>query len=425
MYDYQDLVLGAAIKYHKEYWPILKPYWNPEVFGELERIKIASAVLKSSDEGQPVCLPVIMKALNNENQLLLERIFAGAPIGMNVEWMLVQLNDWYNIRRHIPDLSHTIQQLLNAKIGDQTEGLLSDIKKISQNIYEARLEQTDCFAMPEVLESTVEKIVNRIEGKADLEKDWIKSSIEKLDGAIHGFKGGRFYIIAARPSVGKTSFATFVCLEAMKAGRKPLFFSNEMDKEEIMEKMISSMSGIPGGTLQKGALNDFQNTKLTEAVNQLAKMNILIDEKSGWSLEQLLSTVYKKHSKGECDMVFVDYLQQVRVPRSQNKHEQVSAVSDAMKKLSRDLQIPVIGLAQINRDAEKTNGKDVAPSLIHIKDSGSLEQDADVVMILHRKEDGFDDSYTNIDLRLAKNRHGNVGVCNLRFHHQICKYTQI
>ena len=422
-YDLQDMVLGAAMKYHDEYWHRLKPLWNPEVFLEIERMKIAKVILDISETNKPVCLPVILDALGNDSSLLVSRLYNYAPIEMNVEWMLRQLNDWYNIKKHVPDIGNVIQKIIAAKSTDKTDQLLNDLKNISQKMYEARSEQTDCFNMHQILESTIETILNRIEGKTDLEKDYVKSGLEKLDGSIMGLKGGRFYIIAARPSVGKTSFASFLCLEAMKQGRKPLFFSNEMSKEEIMEKMISSLSNISGSTLQTGALSDMQNAKLTESMNQLSKYKILIDEKSGWSLDQLLSTVYKKHSRGECDMVFVDYLQQVRVPKSQNKTEQVSIVSDAMKKLSRDLNIPVIGLAQINRDAEKTNGKDVAPSLIHIKDSGSLEQDADVVIILHRTEESHDESVTNIDLKLAKNRHGKVGTCHLKFNHLVCRYT--
>lgn len=422
-YDLQDMVLGAAMKYHDEYWTRFKPLWKPEIFLELERMKIAQVILNLSEAKKPVCLPVILDALGNDASLLVTRLYDYAPIGMNVEWMLRQLNDWYNIKKHVPDMGNVIQKIIAAKNTDKTDVLLTDLKNVSEKMYEARSEQSDCFSTNEILESTIETILNRIEGKDNLQNDNVRSGIEKLDNSIMGIKGGRFYIIAARPSVGKTSFASFLCLEAMKQGRKPLFFSNEMSKEEIMEKMISSISNIPGTVLQTGALTDMQNVRLTEAVNELSKYKILIDEKSGWSLDQLVSTVYQKHSRGQCDMVFVDYLQQVRVPKSQNKTEQVSIVSDAMKKLARDLNIPVIGLAQINRDAEKTNGKEMSPSLIHIKDSGSLEQDADVVIILHRPDDNSDETFTSIDLKLAKNRHGKVGTCYLKFNHHTCKYV--
>lgn len=411
------------MKYHDEHWYRLKPLWNPEVFLEIERIKIAKTILQISESDTPVCLPVILDAMGSDASMFVTKLYDYAPIEMNVEWMLRQLNDWYNIKKHVPEIGSVIQKIVASKSTDKTDDLLNDLKNISQKMYEARSDQSDCFSIEEILDSTIETILNRIENKSGIENEYIKSGLDKLDNSIMGLRGGRFYIIAARPSVGKTSFATYLCLEAMKQSRKPIFFSNEMSKEEIMEKMISSVSGIPGSTLQTGALTDVQNGMLTEAINRLAKYKILIDEKSGWSLDHLLSTVYKKHSRGQCDLVFVDYLQQVRVPKSQNKTEQVSIVSDAMKKLARDLNIPVIGLAQINRDAEKTNGKDIAPSLIHIKDSGSLEQDADVVIILHRTEESHDDNFTNIDLKLAKNRHGKVGTCSLKFNHHLCRYA--
>jgi replicative DNA helicase len=424
-YIYQDMVLGAVMAYHDKYWPSLKPLWNPEVFLEIERIKIATIIKNLADSNQTVCLPLIIDALKGEGTFLAERLYQSAPLQMNIDWMMSKMVDWYNIKKNIPDVSHVLHQIVNAKINDKAEELLNDLKNATDKMLKASTDQTNCFGTRDILESTIEKVLDRINNKDSNDKFYIKTNIQKLDDSITGFKGGRFYIIAARPSVGKTSFATHVCFEAMKQGKKPLFFSNEMSKEEIMEKMITSVSGIPNHKLQTGDLNDFQQEELTNAINALGKMDLLIDEQSGWSLDQLISTVHKKHVRGECDLVFVDYLQQVRVPKSLNKTEQVSIVSDAMKKLSRDLNIPVIGLAQINRESEKTNGKDMAPSLVHIKDSGSLEQDADVVFILHRPEVNDSENITNIDLKLAKNRHGKVGTTNLKFHHFVCRYTAI
>ncbi len=423
-YEYQDMVLGAVIRYHKEHWNRVKPYFKPEYFLEVERIKIAKAILHAIDTNQPICTSVITSIAGGEVHFLVDRLYDYAPIEMNVEWMARQLHDMYHIKQNVPSMNEALQKIINAKIGDKTEVLLSEVKNISEKMYNARSDDNSFKDMAVVLEETFEMILNKISGKEDSESQYIKSNIEKVDSVIRGFKGGRLYVLAARPSVGKTSFATHLCLEAMKSGKKPLFFSNEMDGSDLMHKMICNMSNIPANAMDSGNLSDLQLDKLNTSVKELSKMGIIIDEKSGWSIDSLISAVYRHQNRKRCDIVFVDYIQQVKVHKSQTKTEQVNFVSDALKKLSRDLNVPVVALAQINREAEKTNGKDVAPSLIHIKDSGSIEQDADVVMILHRPEGGSEDNHTKIELKIAKNRYGDVGTINLKFHHKICKYTQ-
>jgi replicative DNA helicase len=274
--------------------------------------------------------------------------------------------------------------------------------------------------MPEMISSTVERLEQRIELKAQGKPRGASFALPKLDYYISGLVGGRFYITAARTSVGKTSFASWMALQAIKQGYQPLFFSNEMDKEDLIEKFIAAESKISTQKFQSGDLTDAELTRFTASANDLAKLKMCVDEKSGWDLDQLLTKVHRLHRLGQCDMVFVDYLQQVRVKSSKSKYEQVSAVSDAMKRLSRDLNIPVIGLAQINREAEKGSREDI-PNLSHLKDSGSLEQDADVVMILHKR----DIADSELTLRIAKNRYGQTGDTKLKHIHQFNIYESM
>jgi replicative DNA helicase len=193
-----------------------------------------------------------------------------------------------------------------------------------------------------------------------------------------------------------------------------------MDKEDLIEKFIAAESKISTQKFQSGDMTDQELTRFVATSNELAKFKMCVDEKSGWDLDQLLAKVHRLHRLGQCDMVFVDYLQQVRVKSAKSKYEQVSIVSDAMKRLSRDLNIPVFGLAQINREAEKGSKEDI-PNLSHLKDSGSLEQDADVVMILHKR----DISEPELTLRIAKNRYGQTGDTKLKHIHQFNIYESM
>jgi replicative DNA helicase len=145
----------------------------------------------------------------------------------------------------------------------------------------------------------------------------------------------------------------------------------------------------------------------------------MADEKSGWNLDQLISVAHRSKSKSGADLIIVDYLQQVRVKGSTTKQEQVSKASDELKKLARDLNVPVIVLAQINRESEKS-GKPMMPSLANLKDSGSIEQDADVVMILHKE----DISLKEVELFVAKNRYGKTGTIKLNHIFAINSYEE-
>jgi replicative DNA helicase len=315
------------------------------------------------------------------------------------------------------DICHKIIQ---AKHSDTIDPFISDLKLLGEKAEKCVSGSESIASMPEILQSTIARIEERILLRSEGKTRGASFNLAKLDYFIAGLIGGRFYIAAARTSVGKTSFATWMALQAIKQGYKPLFFSNEMDKEDLIEKFIAAEGRISTQKFQSGDMSDGELSRFMATANELAKLKIAIDEKSGWDLDELLSRVHRLHREGRCNMVFVDYLQQVRVKSSKSKYEQVSVVSDAMKRLSRDLNIPVIGLAQINREAEKGSREDI-PTLAHLKDSGSLEQDADVVMILHKR----DISEPELTLRVAKNRYGQTGDIRLRHIHQFNIYEEM
>lgn len=419
-YEFQDQILGMVVSQHKRYWPEVCHHWRPEMFGDIERIKVAAAIQSLSEKGTEVNYITLREALNSECSGLLLQLMTSSILEVNIDWYMSQLTSWYNVKQLVLSLSDLSQRILKSNYSESVEPIVSDIKKIADQTERMAVTSKTIPDMQDILISTSDRIEKRILLNTQGKPRGVSMGLTKLDTYISGLVGGRFYIVAARTSVGKTSFATWIALQAIKQGKMPLFFSNEMDKEDIIEKFIAAEARVGTHKFQTGNLNDDELTRFMATANDLSKLSIAIDEKSGWDLDELLTTVYRQHRNGKCDMVFVDYLQQVRVKSSKSKYEQVSTVSDAMKRLSRDLNIPVIGLAQINREAEKS-GKEDLPSLSQLKDSGSLEQDADVVMILHKR----DIADSEVALSISKNRYGMTGVTKLKHIHQFNIYEEM
>jgi replicative DNA helicase len=416
-YEFQDQVLGMVISQPKRYWPEVKNKWDPEAFGDLDRIKLATAIQELLNSDVEFNEKVIYEHLQGHASLMLLRIVTEYTREANIVWFLDQIVAWHNIKQLVPECGDLCQDILNSKNSDNPEKAITRVKFLYEKFEKAYSANVKIADMLTVIESTAKRIEDRIILKMEGKIRGYSFGMKKLDEYMAGLIGGRFYIIAARTSVGKTSFASWITLKAIKQGAKPLFFSNEMDKEDLMEKFIAAESKIATNKFQSGDLTDDELTRFAATSNELAKLKISIEEKAGWDLDTLVSTVHKLYRSGKCDMVVVDYLQQVRVKSAKSKYEQVSTVSDEMKKLSRELNIPVIGLAQINRESEKGPTKEI-PSLSNLKDSGSLEQDADVVMILHKN----DIADMETILSIAKNRYGMTGAIKIKHTHKFNTY---
>lgn len=418
-YEYQDQILGMVIYSHHRYWPEVKNKWNPQIFGDVDRVKLATVVQELLNSGVEFNVAMLMEKLSGHSALLLAVSLIDYTPEVNITFFIDQLISWYNLKNIAPEIISVCREISSSRNTDKPDNIVTKLKHVYEKSEACVSGEVEFHKMREMISSTIERIEQRIEMKKAGKVRGYSTGIPKLDEFMQGFIPGRFYIIAARTSVGKTSFATFATLQAIKQSAKPLMFSNEMDKEDLIEKFISAESKISTHKFQNGDMSDADLSAVSKAVNDLANLRAVVDEKNGWDLDTLLSTVHKLYRRGECDMIVVDYLQQVRVKSARTKYEQVSTVSDEMKKLSRELNIPVIGLAQINREAEKGPTKEV-PVLSNLKDSGSLEQDADMVMILHKDDISSEETIMSI----AKNRYGKTGSLKLRHRLNINTYSQ-
>jgi replicative DNA helicase len=257
-------------------------------------------------------------------------------------------------------------------------------------------------------------LYNRFEigAKNNGELSGVPTGLKNLDDLMWGLQPGRLYIIAARPSVGKSALATNIAVNAALQGKRPYIQSLEETTYSIGSRIISRFSEIPNEILNKNKIGDNQWPFITKAVSQFAALDLVIDDTSGLSSSQIVSRVRQEHSKKPIDLVIVDHLQEIRENIRERRLE-VSRATSALKGLAKALQIPVICLCQLSRAA--STDSDQTPKLFHLKESGDVEAIADVVMLLNRE------SYHNnetkpvdeMEILVAKNRDGKTGTINL------------
>lgn len=239
----------------------------------------------------------------------------------------------------------------------------------------------------------------------------VPTGYEDLDNALAGMQASNLLILAARPGVGKTSLALNIAQNVAVKSKRPVgFFSLEMSKEELVDRLLVAQADIDAWKLKTGKLNDDDFTKLSDAMGELAEAPLFIDDTPALSIIEMRTKARRLQVENGLDLLIVDYLQLARSRQLENRVQEVSEISQGLKNLARELKIPVVALSQLSRAVETRGGK--KPQLADLRESGSIEQDADVVMFLWREED---DNFENIMLDIAKHRNGQLRSIPLTF----------
>jgi replicative DNA helicase len=245
-----------------------------------------------------------------------------------------------------------------------------------------------------------------------------------IDRLLGGFQRSDFIIIAARPSVGKTSLCLSMARNAARYGKHVAIFSLEMSAEQIVQRIVSAETGIDTQRLRLGDLRGQEEWSLfTQAVAKIHDLPVYIDDTPSISVTQMRTKARRLHMENKIDLIFVDYLQLMTAEgRSENRVQEVSYISRALKGLARELDVPVVSASQLSRAVEQRTDK--RPMLSDLRESGSLEQDADVVMFIYRDEMYHPDTeMKNIaEVLVSKHRNGPTGVVQLFFRHRLAQF---
>lgn len=259
----------------------------------------------------------------------------------------------------------------------------------------------------------------------------IPCGIGELDRMITGLNKSDLIILGARPGMGKTSFALNIVRNvAMNTGRTVCFFSLEMTRDQLAQRMLSSEAGIKSEKLRTGELDDDEWTRLAQAGDALSKADIYFDETSSITVPEMKA---KLRRMKKVDLVVIDYLGLMHSARQiDNRVQEISEITRNLKIMAKELKVPVIACAQLSRGTE-TKGKSHKPALSDLRDSGSIEQDADIVLFLYREayydneksddEDRSDNS--KAECIVAKNRHGEIGSIDLHWDGQYTRFTSV
>lgn len=318
---------------------------------------------------------------------------------------------------------------------EQQEDMSAFIEKIEQDIFEISRDRITDAAKPirESLDEAVADIHALLNGRDDA--DGVLSGFRDLDGMTYGFHPGQMIVLAARPSVGKTSLAMNFAEHAMipDGGRKPsgvVVFSLEMTAAQLAMRLICSRARVDMKRIRDRVISKQDSAEIANTVKELKQAPLWIDDGSSSTILDIRAKARRLHTKSPLGLVVVDYLQLIRGTDNRvQREQQIADISRGMKGMAKELNVPVVVLSQLNRESEKENRD---PRLSDLRESGSIEQDADVVFLLHRPkkrdedesvdEGGLPGDVEHIKLIIAKQRNGPVGEVDLTFVRRYTRY---
>jgi replicative DNA helicase len=300
----------------------------------------------------------------------------------------------------------------------ETEALLDDAERRILQLSDTK-NRGDFASVGAVVEVTLDKITKLYENKAGL--TGLPTGFRDLDRMTSGLQPSDLILVAARPSMGKTAFTLGV-----RQHKTVAFFSLEMSQEQLVQRLLCQIAHIDSQKLRTGQLNsDEEWTRLTDACDKLYESPIYIDDTPGISVAEMRSKARRLKSEHGLDLIIVDYLQLMQGRNAESRQQEISEISRSLKALARELKVPLIALSQLSRSVESRQDK--RPMLSDLRESGALEQDADIVSFLYR-EDYYDKETENqhiTEVILAKHRNGPVGSVKLYFKNEFTLFLNL
>jgi replicative DNA helicase len=382
------------------------------------------------DQGDPVDFVTVTEELERRDKL--EEVGGRSYISSLVNAVPTAINAFQYAE--IVQEKSTLRQLIRAageiarKAYDDSqkvEDLVDDAEKLIFAISERRLEQ-DLVAVSDVVPVVINEIRELYENKGVVRG--VPSGFRLLDTMLGGFQKSDLIILAARPGMGKTSLALNIALNAAKnQGAHIAVFSLEMSREQLVQRLLSQEARLDSQKLRLGKINsDDEWARLEVAAETLRTCQIYIDDTAALSPFELRTKARRLHAEHDLDMIIVDYMQLMHSGRrSENRVQEISLISRTLKQLARELRVPVMALSQLSRQVE--NRADKHPQLSDLRESGSIEQDADLVIFIYREGKYDKESERNniAEIIVSKHRHGPTGSVDLFFDEQYTQFTEV
>jgi replicative DNA helicase len=390
---------------------------------------IFEAVANLFGKGEPIDAITVTDELMKQGNLVkaggadyLHTLTSIVPTAANAAFYAKIVQEKATLRRLV-EVGTKIAQLGYANEGD-VEDLVNEAQERVYQVGGASV--TEDYVG---LSTSIEAAINEIESAQKRGGDMVgvPTGFIELDDLTHGFHPGQLIIVAARPAVGKSTIALdFARHAAVKANKPTIFFSLEMGRAEIAMRLLSAESNIYLQNMRKGTIGDNEWARLAQVRGQINDAPLYIDDSPNLTLVEIRAKCRRLAQRVGLKMVVIDYIQLMTSGKKvESRQQEVSEFSRALKLLAKELQVPVIALSQLNRQAEQT--KDKKPEISHLRESGSLEQDADVVILLHREGIGERDHprAAEADIILAKQRSGPTGTVTVAFQGQYSRFMNM
>lgn len=308
--------------------------------------------------------------------------------------------------------------------GVDIEELVDSAEQLIFDIATARQKQ-EAAHIKDILKNTMEVIDNLYKKKQTV--TGVETGFYEFDKITSGLQKSDLIIVAARPSMGKSAFAASIAEHASIEKKVPVaFFSLEMSKEQLVQRMLCSQAGVDANKVRTGFLSPSEWPLLTKAASRLSNIPFFIDDTPAISILELRAKARRLKASHDIQLVVLDYLQLMRATtRSENRQQEISEISRSLKALARELQVPIIAISQLSRAVESR--QDHKPQLSDLRESGAIEQDADVVVLLMREEyyNATDENRGIADIFIAKQRNGPVGNFKLKFFREFVKFANL
>nr|DAK72472.1 MAG TPA: DnaB-like replicative helicase [Caudoviricetes sp.] len=394
---------------------------------------VFKTMLSLLEKGEPIDATTMASALNNQGDIskiggitYIVELVNSTPTSKNVEHYAKLVKEKATLRKMIADLSDSLSSAYQGDVSiddiiAKTEKSMLDISNQNMGI--------GFRNVADILDTHMQMVETR--SQTDGVVTGLSTGFVGLDKITTGLHEDNLIILAARPAMGKTALALNIAQYIAVKEKKPVaIFSLEMGAESLIERMLASEGMVEGYHLKTGNLSVEEWSRLVHAQGNLYDAPIFVDDTAGIRISEIRSNARKlAQEMGGLGVIIIDYLQLITGSKGENRQQVVSEISRELKILAKDLKVPVIALSQLSRAVEQRQDK--RPMLADLRESGSIEQDADIVAFLYRdayyqKEQGDSQEANNVtELILEKNRHGSLGTVKLYFHKEYTKFSSV
>ena len=427
--DAEKSVLGAVL-IDSTSINLVAEFLKAEHFYAREHQLIYGAMITLFEKQQPIDVVTIQDELKKTDSLkqiggknYLSDLINAVPTSAYIEQYGRIVKNHFVKRKLIQMSSRLVEKSFDTK-GD-VKKMLDDAETEIFALSQEHLHR-DFIELKEVLAESFERLEEFVKKGSHLRG--VSTGFIDLDTKLAGMQDSNLLILAARPGIGKTTMALNIALQAATKNKTPVgFFSLEMSKEELVDRLLVGQADIDAWRLKTGRLSDDDYKRLTEAMGDLSEAPIFIDDTPGSSILEMRTKARKLMMEKGIKLLIVDYLQLIDSgKRFDSRVNEVSFVSQNLKNLARELKIPVLALSQLSRAVEQRGTR--KPQLSDLRESGSIEQDADVVMFLYLEqetEDILDQNKKIVKLYIAKHRNGATGEMDLMFRGDRVKFYSV